>query len=171
MPTLADQIDLLKDQRFVSPEFNQSCIILRFAEPIPRYAAAEFLRIHLTKDMLARGEDAPFKPEIFQPDRVGLMPCATCGQTMARLSLFYTKCTNPKCRTFGHRVQNGPVQGVVDVLVFDEFITDIGTATEPARIDRALLVLDRRYDDAVLQATYRTAGALCEFNRWKLTNA
>lgn len=171
MPNLANAIDLLRNQRYVAPEFNQSAILLTFAEPIGRHMAGEFLRIHLTREMLARGEDAPFMPEIFQPDRVDIKTCPHCGQAIAQLSLFYVKCVNKHCRAYLMRQQVGPVQGVIDVLVFDEFVVEQQTETQPARIDRCLLVLDRRYDDAVLQAVYRTCGALCEFNHWKLTNA
>jgi hypothetical protein len=171
MPEPSGAIDLLKNQRYVAPDFNQSCLLLQFAEPIARAHAGEFLRIHLTRDMLIRGEDAPFLPEVFQPQRMGEQLCTRCQQPMARLSLFYTKCTNRGCDAYGMRHQNGPVQGVVDVLVFDEFVMEPATETQPARIDRCLLVLDRRYDDAVLARVYRTCGVLCEFYGWKLANA
>ena len=170
MSDLPTAIDLLRNQRYVAPDFDQSCILLAFTEPIPRYAAGEFLRIHFTREMLSRGEYAPFRPEIFQPDRVGLMRCPSCGEALARLSMAFTKCVNRRCQAYGMRNQNGPLQGVVDVLVFDEFVVEPETESEPSRIDRCLLVLDRRYDDEILARVYRTCGVLCEHKGWKLTN-
>lgn len=171
MPDLLTPANLLRGQKYVAPDFNQSCILLAFDPPIPRYRAAEFLRIHLSRDMRTRGEDEAYLPEIFQPDRVGMQKCPSCGGIMARLNQAYTKCINAKCQAYGMRQQNGPLQGVVDVLVFDEFVTCAATGNGPERIDRCLLALDRRYDDRTLAAIYRTAGALCDHLGIRLTDA
>lgn len=165
---------LLAGQRALAPDLNQSCVLLRFSEPLPRGLCGHFLRVHLAsegawREVNKKAEAAPYMVRIFQPDRVGPQYCpgelvngGDCGQLVERINLEYTRCNNPQCKLFNRRIASGPVRGVVDVLITPEMIveTDAGGVQW---VSGCVLVLDRRYSETILADVYRNAAALAEF--------
>lgn len=180
---------LLAGQRLVPEQMRQNCLLLRFADPVPASLTSDFYRIHLTPDLLdGKLSEAEFyKAEIFQPSRSrkSLKQCRRCMQPMAQATVQYWKCQNRKCENVGRLVHSGPVRGVIDLRIQDDWIVDRktipvvldGQATDvhgvpltctQVTVKACLLILDRRYDDIVLAAVYRTAGAICDQYGWKL---
>ena len=71
--------DLLRGQRHIPEQLRQSVVLIEFRKPIPRWKVSEFLRIHLQRMQLERGEQSAFMAEVFQPHRVGPKPCPKCN--------------------------------------------------------------------------------------------
>ncbi len=171
LPTLRE---LLKNQRQLAPNDQQSKVLLQFSKPIPRGMIGEFYRIQLTQRMAAGGEDEFYEAEIFQPHRVGPQNCPRCRQQVAQVSQTYTRCTNRSCELYGRTIVSGPRRGVVAVVTAPDFVVDrqmkdvCGRQVAAEYLDRAILVLDRRYHPDVLAAVYRTAGQLCDLYGWGL---
>ena len=154
--------EILKGQRHVPEHLRQSAVLIRFREEHPRWSTSpEFLRIHLQQIHLQDGEQQSYMAEVFQPHRVGPKRCPKCNQFMHQVSESWSKCRNASCQIFDKRVMHGPLVGVVNVLIFDDFVVG---KDERGRelINACLLVLDRRYNETTLAAVYRTAEALAE---------
>lgn len=139
-----------------------------------------------------------YKPELFQPSRMNqAKACSACGQDMVKVLISTWKCQNRKCRRVGASVESGPTRGVIQVDVPDNAIVNREEieATKPVydrvtgnlrgyqklytapnvplkvtktNINACVLRLDRRYDELVLAAIYRTAGAICDQYGWVL---
>lgn len=178
--------ELLKSQRHLPAKDRQSRILLEFTTPIARRFAGEFQRIHLTRGMLAAGESSFYEAKVFQPHRAPRIKCPICNQPMDPLGPTESKCRNPDCRIPGENglpsdrataqyvFNRGPARGVVAVLTLPEFVIHRelrqahGHEWVDETIDRALLILDRRYDQAVLAAVVRAANQICELYGWGL---
>lgn len=177
-----DDRSKLKMQGQLARWLRQSCVLLKFKEPISRSRTGEFLLIRLSEFMKQNGEGRFYKVDIFQPHRAGRQICPACRQVMARISESTLKCVNAKCDNFQLRNRIGPCRGVVKVLTFPDFVVDTQRIHLPPDLDgkpqwrdveyvnACVLVLDRRYKESVLAGIYRTAGILCEQNRWKLAH-
>lgn len=182
MPWVLPRYDeLLRDQRHVPEDKRQSQVLIRFARPIPRRLVSEFQRIHLTPAMFNGGEEEFFQATVFQPHRVARKTCPLCGQPMDPMSPTVSKCRNPRCLmpktsepTSQYEFHRGPLRGVVAVITLPEFVVSrekretFGTVWVDELVDRALLVLDRRYHPIVLAAVKRTAALICEQWGWGL---
>lgn len=161
--------ELLRGQRHLPEDLRQSVVLLTFRQPLPRYVLSEFLRIHLQRIQLERGEQSAFMPEVFQPHRVGPKPCPKCGNMMQPMSESWSKCNCPSCEIFQRRVMHGPLIGVVNVLTWTDSVVG-HTPTGEELVKNCGLVLDRRYSETTLAAVYRTAEALAEFLERPLAN-
>ncbi len=161
--------ELLRGQRHLPEDLRQSVVLLTFREPLPRYVVSQFLRIHLQRVQLERGEASAYLPEVFQPHRVGPKPCPKCANMMHPMSESWSKCANPACELFTKRVMHGPLIGVVNVLTWTDSVVG-HTATGEELVKNCGLVMDRRYDETTLAAVYRTAEALAEFLERPLAN-
>ena len=153
--------ELLRGQRNLPEQLRQSVVLIEFRKPIPRWKVSEFLRIHLQRMQLERGEQSAFMAEVFQPHRVGPKPCPRCGNTMQPMSESWSKCNCAGCELFQKRVMHGPLIGVINVLTWTDSVTG-HTETGEELVRNCGLVLDRRYDETTLAAVYRTAEALAE---------
>lgn len=135
-----------------------------------------------------------FQPSRMQKTKL----CTSCKCEMVKVLISTWKCQNAKCNRRGAPVESGPTRGVIAVDVPDNAVTDREEidATRPiysrengelighrrlilkdtglpmkvvrAKVDRCILRLDRRYDELVLAAIYRTAGAICDQYGWVL---
>lgn len=160
----------LTNNRLLPDRLKQSCILLRFASPIPRHKTAEFYRVSPSPVMSATGEQRPYLAEKFQPQRTGLQRCPTCRRPMVRLADNDWRCHTRGCVQIAGGLAGrsnadichamGPVRGVVKVMIFDDFVTHVENGIE--QVNGCLLVLDRRYPQSTLAAYYRTAGTLGE---------
>lgn len=182
MPWVLPRHDqLLRDQRQLPAKDRQSKILLTFGRPIPRRLVSEFQRIHLTPAMFTGGEDRFYRPAVFQPHRVPRTNCPLCRQPMDPMSPSVSKCRNPRCTmpktsepTSQYEFHRGPMRGVVAVITLPDFVVSRekrelhGVSWVDELVDRALLVLDRRYDPIVLAAVKRTAALICEQWGWGL---
>lgn len=182
MPWVLPRYDqLLRDQRHLPAEKRQSQVLLSFTKPIPRRLVSEFQRIHLTPAMLTGGEGEFYESKIFQPHRVRRKHCPLCGELMDPITPSVSKCRNRGCRmpdtlepTSQYEFHRGPLRGVVCVVTLPEFVvsrepmTSHGLTFLDERVDRALLVLDRRYHPIVLASIKRTAALICETWGWGL---
>lgn len=153
--------EMLRAQRRLPEDQRQHVVLIQFREPVPRWKVSEFLRIHLQRHQLERGEGEAFQPEIFQPHRVGPKRCPKCDRVMSPLSTAFSKCHNAKCEIFGKRVIHGPLIGVINVLTWTDSVVET-TEHEEEIIKFCGLVMDRRYDATTLAAVYRTAEILGE---------
>jgi len=153
--------ELLRGQHKLPENQRQHVVLLTFREAVPRWKVSEFLRIHLQRHQLERGEGEAFQPEIFQPHRVGPKPCPKCNLVMAPMAESWSRCQNAKCENVGRRVIHGPLIGVINVLTWQDSV--VGTTAHGEEIIAFCgLVLDRRYDETTLAAVYRTAEILGE---------
>lgn len=182
MPWVLPRYDqLLRDQRHVPEDKRQSQILLTFGRPIPRRLVSEFQRIHLTPAMFTGGEDRFYQASLFQPHRVARKHCPLCRLPMDPISPTVSKCRNPACEhpdthepTSRYEFHRGPLRGVVAVITLPEFVVSrevretFGVRWVDESVDRALLVLDRRYHLTVLAAVKRTAALICEQWGWGL---
>lgn len=171
---------LLKGQQLLPDSIRQNAVLLRFdpATPAKTSLLADFYRIQLTPELKQErlSESDFYRAELYQPTRSGARPrpCRTCGQLMTVATIQYQKCGNRKCRQHGRLVHSGPVRGVIDVKFQDDWIVSReptlfeGIAGECVKVRACLLILDRRYDEVVLAAVYRTAGVVCDQYGWKL---
>jgi hypothetical protein len=153
--------ELLRGQRHLPEDLRQSVVLLVFREPVPRYVVSEFLRIHLQRVQLERGEQDSYMANVFQPHRVGPKPCPKCGNIMRPVSEAWSVCECAGCEIFRRRVMHGPLIGVINVLTWTDSVVG-HTATGEELVKNCGLVLDRRYDETTLAAVYRTAEALAE---------
>lgn len=182
MQRLPTSAELIKNNQAVPEPLRQSVVLLRFAEPIRRSEAGEFLRIQLSSAMRAGGEDDFYQTSIAQPHRAGKQKCSRCGTLMKRMGMRDHRCQNSSCRlddgrpTMTVSQYAGPLRGVVKIGVAPDFVhhTELYTIADGRTfhiqyIDKVALMLDRRYHENVLAAVYRTAGELCELRGWKLT--
>lgn len=174
---------MLRHSRNLPEVLRGRTVVIQFRAPVRDVALEQFYRIHLTAPMLAGGEEKFFQPEIIQPHRMRPR-CRLCGARLSQTGATTFRCMQPGCTHEGRpsrlvtRVA-GPMRGVVKVLT--SFNATMGgkpvsvtfvVGREPVRTrgrvrmaelaKGALLVLDRRYHDAVLCAVYRTAGGICD---------
>lgn len=112
------------DNQQLPDTLRQSCVLLTFGQPVRSANTGEFLRIHLTPGMMQDGEESFYLAEQFQPHRCQVRLCTGCGGRLDRIAEQYAVCRAPACRLRGKRVAFGPVRGVVDVLVFPDFVVD-----------------------------------------------
>lgn len=182
MPWVLPRYDqLLRDQRQLPESKRQSQIVLSFTKPIPRRMVSEFQRIHLTEAMLSGSEEKFYEANVFQPHRVRRKNCPLCGFPMDPVGPSVSKCRNKRCTmpethepTSQYEFHRGPLRGVVCVVTLPEFVVSrepresFGQVWTDDRVDRALLILDRRYDAIVLAAIKRTAALICETWGWGL---
>lgn len=183
---------LLRGQKLLPDSLRQNSVLLRFDPTTPARASllADFYRIQLTPELKeSRLSEAEFyRADLYQPSRTSgaqRKQCATCGQVMTPATIQYWKCVNRKCQQHGRLVHSGPVRGVVDVRCDSRWVVSRETipvilngctadihgvplTNEIVKVKAALLVLDRRYDEIVLAAVYRTAGIICDQYGWKL---
>lgn len=187
--------DFLRHAADVAPDLRQRAVVIRFANPVRMQDLEVFLTIHLTREMKAAGEEAAYKPEVFQPQRVRDRVCPLCYQAMTKVRPTAHRCTNPRCRTAEGRptsemaFMTGPLTGIVDVKVPPEWkVTEVteqvpcgltwdknaGRMVQNVRsrsmplVSGCVVILDRRYDDLTLAAVYRTCGLICDRQGWKL---
>lgn len=151
--------------RGMNADAKQHMVRLRFAEPLRLVDATNFYRIALRREHLEKGEGDFFKPEMFQPSRSAVGSCSLCKSPLHRVGEWHKVCRKPGCRNFNKPDLTRPARGVIQVVVPPDWVRVLDGV---ACCDSLLLVLDRRYDTATLQAVYRTAGALCEMMGWKL---
>lgn len=153
--------ELLRGQHRLPEDLRQHVVLLTFREPVARWKVSEFLRIHLQRHQLERGEGEAFQADIFQPHRVGPKPCPKCERLMTPVSSAWSKCHNAKCENVGRRVIHGPLIGVINVLTWTDSV--VGHTEHGEEIIAFCgLVMDRRYDETTLAAVYRTAEILGE---------
>lgn len=172
MPEVASPPAILKHQQLLPAELRQSCVMLVFADPVNRDLLSEFLVIRLTPLQQARGENGFYMANRIQPERLGVKRCPTCGQTLHAKSLNEFVCTNRRCSfsaTGG--LVGGPRTGILGIRIAPEFV--VRTDTKPSGriveyVDKAVLVLDRRYDETALSGIVRTAHAIAEERGWLL---
>jgi hypothetical protein len=158
---------------------KQSGVLLQFVEPIPATEVSEFYRIQLNQISLGRAEERPYFASVWQPQRVAPKFCRKCRRSLVQKSEMVWRCEWEGCPERYQSLVDGPVRGVVSVLLFEDFI--VGSELEeghysdgePYRIeydlaDRVFLALDRRYEADVLQGVWRIAGEICEMKGWKL---
>lgn len=183
---VTDRDILVRTQRSVPADCRHHVVLVEFEEPIDKRRAQDFYRIGLTEDHLSKGEndqgeDSFYQAEIFQPHRCGPKFCGSCRQMNDRRSLTISLCRNPRCALVGREVADGPVRGVIRVDCPADFIVGtklVNPITRKGRIlaqqmeivltRGVLLVLDRRYDDSVVAAVWRTAKAMGEINGLKV---
>lgn len=187
--------DFLRHAHHVATDLRQRAIVLRFKSPLRMLDLDAFMCIHMTRDMQAKGEAEAYKPEIFQPHRVGNRVCPLCYQPLQQIRPNAHRCNNPKCRTAEGRPTSesafvtGPLTGIIDVKVLPEWkagevreqvpcgltwddsarkmIQNYHPRTMPL-VSGCVVILDRRYDDLTLSQVYRTCGILCDQKGWKL---
>lgn len=160
--------ELLRQQQKLPDSLRQSCIVLEFGREVPRHMVGEFLRVHLTRNMLNGGAADFYQPEVFQPQRVKRKLCPMCREPMAAVALFRTKCRNPKCKHYAKEQVNGPIRGIVKVLVFPENVARTDPVTKAEWVKACVVVLDRQYRPEVLAAIKRTCVELGEPYDWRV---
>ena len=163
---------LLKHQQLLPENLRQSCVILVFEEPINSALLNEFLTIRLNRLQKSQCEDGFYLVNRIQPERLGRKFCPHCSQQLFPMSLNEFVCRNTRCSfsATGGLVA-GPRSGILAVRIAPEFIVrseprESGRVTE--YVDKAVLVLDRRYEDTALAGIVRTANAIAEERGWKL---
>mgnify|MGYP006969344514 FL=1 len=153
--------DMVAGNRELPEKLRESAVLLSFAEPIKSSRAGEFLRLHMTPNMLLDGEEEFYEVDVFQPDRADAKLCRACGDRMRRISPVLSSCSNPKCAARGKRVHDGPVRGVIDVLVFPDFVVETTTETvyvpDPSGAPTLADVLSRRVKTSQVKAQPRIA--------------
>ena len=111
-------------------KLKNSCVLLTFAHPIRSSSVGEFFRIHLTEQMQGDGEESFYLAEQFQPHRVtDHKLCPRCAQRLDRIAQSIAVCRNSRCPNQGEKVYIGPVRGVIQVMVFPDFVVDRVTET------------------------------------------
>lgn len=169
MPTTAQ---ILKHQQQLPAEIRQSSVLLVFADSVNSALLGEFLTIRLNRMQHTQCEDGFYLVNRIQPERMGSKACPTCRQIMYRRSLNEFVCRNSRCSfsaTGG--IVGGPRSGILGVRTAQEFVTRTETTADGRvveYVDRAVLVLDRRYEDEALAGILRTAHAIAEERGWKL---
>lgn len=150
--------DLLRGQRMLGGDVRQSRVLIRLAEPVPRGMVWEFLRIRLTPEMLAGGEERAYQVALTQPHRANFARrCPRCRVATRQVAETTWRC--PSC----HRLVDGtPLRGVVRLEIPSDAVDADGM------VSQVILCLDRRYSRRVLDAVYRTAGVLCESLGWRV---
>jgi hypothetical protein len=166
MEILTPITDMLRrnQARLADDDDKQQMVCLRFRKPIPKAFAWEFLRIHLTPELLRRSESGFFRHERFQPQ---YSRCSQCWRSLTpkRDDGDWGQCTNPACSRYGRYELMRPVRGVVRV----DIPSDAIVAVDGRELCSTLvLVLDRRYKPEVLAAVYRTAGMICDKYGWEM---
>ena len=151
-----------RDRQLVPDDIKGSVVLLRFVEPVSRLAVHHFMRVRLNEKMLHGGEGESYRAEIVQPHRVGPRPCRACDQPRRQITQTTQWCENPACALHRIHVECGPLKGVLKLLIAPDFVEPDG------RINRVGLILDQRYNEWVLAATYRAAGMLCDELGWRL---
>ena len=124
MEVAASNSQMIKNNKSLPDGKRNSHVLLKFLKPIKRSAVREFFRIHLTPDMHSAGEEV----KIHRGNKGQL--CRRCGQQMDRPAEAWCMCRNDSCENAGKRVYTGEPRGVVNVLIFDEFISHTETVTE-----------------------------------------
>src|SRR5690606_23275412 len=109
--------NLLRANQNLPDDKRQSMVMIRFAEPIPRAYAWEFLRIRMTQAMKDAGEDQAFDVSLSQPLRAGVQRCGVCRGKMRRVGLHDWTCERPGCRGKGRIHHAKPLRGVMKVLI------------------------------------------------------
>jgi ribosomal protein L37AE/L43A len=160
LPTLTH---MLRGQQHLSPDLRNSAVYVPFTKPVPIAKLDEFMRVHLTEELLRLGEERFYRVELVQPHHSHGAKCANCRRLMQREGPGVWRCikfgctfpdgTPSHCRT----VMQGPKRGVVKIVRFadHEVCGPNGTVEYTA----CVLHLDRRYDDKVIAAVLRT---VCE---------
>jgi hypothetical protein len=151
--------ELLHANRQLPEGVQQSMVMIRFAKPVFKSHALEFMRIHLTAAMLSGGEGDFYQAELFAKERMLKQECPRCRRPERPLSTWLWVCVNPQCSRFQAKHDVKPPRGVVQVLIPSDAIS-VRDGIE--HMDKCVLVLDRRYRQNVLAAVYRTAGNLAD---------
>ena len=167
-----DNAALLKHQQLLPADIRQSCVMLVFAEPVNRDLLSEFLTIRLTPLQHAKSEQGFYLVNRIQPERLGQKWCPQCRQKLHPKSLNEFVCTNARCSfsaTGG--LVGGPRSGILGIRIAPEFV--VRTDTKPTGriveyVDKAVLVLDRRYESESLCGIVRTAHAIADERGWIL---
>lgn len=162
---LASAAQILKANRSLPAAARQNMVLLRFAAPIPKAFAWEFLRIRLTHQMLAGGEDEFFHAEVHQPQHALAKHCSACNHSLTLVGPYRGLCANAACVRYRREETHSPKRGVVRVLIPSDHLQLVDGREVCGSI---VLVLDRRYREEVLAAVYRTAGMICDDLGWKL---
>lgn len=151
-------------------EWDQQLVRLRFMEPIVKCRKEEFLRIRLSMDGKAAGEDKFCNAHIVQPHRVNLTFCKVCRWALIRRKADGRQhCQNIRCSEYHIPVEAGPTRGVIKVATKFEASDGkvmIDHVLPDGMINGCILCLDRRYDRPVLKDVYRAAcevAAQCGF--------
>lgn len=180
--------DLLRENAMLPEHLKQCAVVLRFGHMLKSSDIEQFYRIHLSREMLAGGEEDFYRPHIMQPERMGQVRCGKCGQYMEQFTLMQQRCMNPVCENRGLILVSGPVRGVhkvqasfeavhprtkktveVSFIVGHDTVQGPYNRTVPVQlVNGCLVVLDRRYDATVLAAVKRTCGHLCDMKGWRL---
>ena len=167
LQTAPDDLALLKHQQLLPDELRQSCVMLVFGEPVCSAMLNEFLLIQLTDLMHDSGEDGFYMVNRVQPERMGGKRCPKCKTAMQQMSLNEFVCTNRRCDIAGtDGLVAGPRRGILGIKIAPEFVTRAEGRLE--YVDKAVLVLDRRYPPKVLTGILRTAHAIAEERGWQL---
>lgn len=143
--------DLNRRAQVLLPQSRrQQMVLLRFREPQPRHRLWDFLRIRLLRDDFSACEPTVVPPQMESH-------CPRCRTVMLRTGGgFSFRCQNRGCPNQGKLFSAAPPRGVVKLL----FPTDLTAAD--GRHTGLVLVLDRRYEPAVLARVHRTACQLGE---------
>lgn len=161
---------LLQGQQGLPDRLKQSTLLLTFREPVPEWRVSEFYRIRMTPMMIAGGEESHYMASIWQEDALRRMRrCAVCREPAQQMSAETWQCLNPRCSVHRRMVLGGPKTGVVQCVIFPDFIvadeetewSDGSVSTTPL-VNRVLLALDRRYSENVLSQVKRCAFNLAE---------
>lgn len=182
---------LLASQQEIPEPLRQCSVLLKFAQPVRRLWLGDFLRIQLSAAMRAAGEPEFYQASLWQPQRLKAPRCPRCQQPTSPAGRQLFRCLSTGCTTTDGRpsreqtLRSGPVRGVIRLVVADEFIvnrtqpaastanpattTDSPSATDEL-VDRVLLILDRRYDEAVRAAVWRAAAEIASEYGWKLVS-
>ena len=164
--------DLLRFQQLLPDELRKSCVMLCFASPVNRDLLSEFLTIRLTPIQLEKSESDFYLVNRIQPERLGTRWCPQCRRPLHPRSLNEFVCTNSRCSfsaTGG--LVGGPRSGILGLRIAPEFVVRSETKSNGRiveYVDKAVLVLDRRYADESLSGIIRTAHAIAEERGWKL---
>lgn len=124
MEITSSNSQMVKANKDLPEEKRNSHVLLKFQSPIKRSMVREFFRIHLTPDMHTQGEDV----QVFRGNKGQL--CRRCGQMMDRPAEAWCICRNDRCENAGKRVHLGNPRGVVEVLIFPDFVSHTETVTE-----------------------------------------
>ena len=167
MRSLPDNSQILAGNRQLPQDKRQSMVMLRFLEPLPPFDRRhEFLRIHMSRAMLTGGEGGFYQPKITRPGLVGVQRCARCSQLMRRVGAWDWECMSRQCRSFRVKQVRKPPRGVIQLMIPPGTLRVNQDGREC--MTQLVLVLDRRYQQNVLAAVWRTAGMLCEETGWRL---
>lgn len=163
-----------KNQQKLPDVLRQSTLVLEFREPTRECRLSEFYRIRLSEMMLGGGEDKHYMASVWQEDRVKqIKRCPLCRKPSLQLEVNVSRCMTRGCQNFDRMIFGGPASGVVQCVVFPDWLIyeetvevtyDDGTTSTVTHdlTTHVLLALDRRYSERVLSQVKRCAFNLAE---------